>query len=89
MSPSVGCDTTIYLIKSLIGLVYVSGGQHKLTLVRKVLLGRQIYSFLIYKNKSVNNFKIYLPKFKTRKQKSKPTGDFEKELNFTPVFFFV
>ena len=34
-----------------------------------------------------NNVKIdYLSKFKTRKRKLKPTDDFEKEPNFTPVF---
>jgi hypothetical protein len=50
-------------------------------------LRRQNHIFQIYKKNCAKNVKIdYVSKFKTRKRKLKPTEDFEKEPNFTPVF---
>ena len=54
----------------------------------KLYWGEKFIFFKSIKTIVQNNVKIdYLSKFKTRKRKLKPTDDFEKEPNFTTVFF--
>ena len=53
----------------------------------KLYLGDRFIFFKSIKTTVQNNVKIdYLSKFKAGKRKLKPTDDFEKEPNFTPVF---
>ena len=53
----------------------------------KLYWGEKFIFFKSIKTIVQNNVKIdYLSKFKTGERKLKPTDDFEKEPNFTPVF---
>ena len=53
----------------------------------KLYLGDRVIFFKSVKTTVQTNVKInYLSKFKAGKRKLKPTDDFEKEPNFTPVF---
>ena len=54
---------------------------------KKLYWGEKIIFFKSINLIVQNNVEIdYLSKFKNKKQKLKPTDDFEKEPNFTPVF---